>query len=79
MESGNGTPFNLKMPRSSRGLGRCPFTAVTRVQIPYAVLEWSDGHEAHQTILILYGFEAGKRVHTSERSERHTRKAKLSD
>ena len=25
------------MPRSSRGLGRRPFTAVTRVQIPYAV------------------------------------------
>ena len=25
------------MPRSSRGLGRRPFTAVARVQIPYAV------------------------------------------
>ena len=25
------------MPRSSRGLGRRPFTAVTRVRIPYAV------------------------------------------
>ena len=27
------------LPRSSRGLGRRPFTPVTRVQIPYAVLE----------------------------------------
>src|SRR5690625_5909317 len=26
------------MPRSSRGLGRRPFTAVARVRIPYAVL-----------------------------------------
>ena len=29
--------FLSTMPRSSRGLGRRPFTAVTRVQIPYAV------------------------------------------
>ena len=27
----------LTLPRSSRGLGRRPFTAVTRVRIPYAV------------------------------------------
>ena len=27
------------MPRSSRGPGRRPFTAVARVQIPYAVLK----------------------------------------
>gem|GEM_PF-3823727 len=29
------------MPRSSRGLGRRPFTAVARVRIPYAVLLFS--------------------------------------
>ncbi len=29
--------FIISLPRSSRGLGRRPFTAVTRVQIPYAV------------------------------------------
>ena len=34
------------MPRSSRGLGRRPFTAVTRVQIPYAVL-----YKSHNVIL----------------------------
>src|SRR5690625_5419862 len=30
--------FKFILPRSSRGLGRRPFTAVTRVRIPYAVL-----------------------------------------
>ena len=30
--------YCFTLPRSSRGLGRRPFTAVTRVQIPYAVL-----------------------------------------
>ena len=31
-------PKMKTMPRSSRGLGRRPFTAVARVRIPYAVL-----------------------------------------
>ncbi len=33
----NGGEAQIVPPRSSRGLGRRPFTAVTRVQIPYAV------------------------------------------
>src|SRR5690625_7886832 len=32
--------FKFILPRSSRGLGRRPFTAVTRVRIPYAVLAY---------------------------------------
>ena len=38
------------MPRSSRGLGRRPFTAVTRVQIPYAV------HKPQYSVLTVFQY-----------------------